>query len=146
MKKLDLGQTISVLANLGVIAGIFFLGLELRQNNELLLQEAQRSRAAAVRENTALIAENAELVVKDEAGDTLTAAESIRMSSMWTGMLISYQTAFRQLPRQAIAVRANGFRRMFATMPSFRETWEQSRDEYEPDFVAFMEENVVGER
>ena len=31
MKKIDLGQTISILANFGVVAGIVFLGIELRQ-------------------------------------------------------------------------------------------------------------------
>ena len=33
MKKLDLGHTIPVFANAGVIAGIVFLGLKLQQNN-----------------------------------------------------------------------------------------------------------------
>jgi hypothetical protein len=37
MKKFDFGQMISILANLGVIAGIVFLGLEIRQNSEALL-------------------------------------------------------------------------------------------------------------
>jgi len=32
MKKIDLGQTITILANVGVIAGIVFLGYEMRQN------------------------------------------------------------------------------------------------------------------
>ncbi len=45
MKNIDLGRTLSVLANLGVITGIVFLGVELRQNNELLVKEAQRARA-----------------------------------------------------------------------------------------------------
>lgn len=36
MKKIDLGQTISILANLGVIVGIVFLLLELRQNTKQL--------------------------------------------------------------------------------------------------------------
>lgn len=36
MKKIDLVQSITILANLGVIAGIVFLGYELRQNNDLL--------------------------------------------------------------------------------------------------------------
>ncbi len=40
MKKLDLSQTIGILANLGVIAGIVFLGVELRQNNDLLEADA----------------------------------------------------------------------------------------------------------
>ena len=40
LKKLDLGQSIGILANVGVIAGIVFLGLELRQHNELMEAEA----------------------------------------------------------------------------------------------------------
>ena len=41
MKKIDLGQTITILANVGVIVGIVFLAIELRQNNELLGQQAR---------------------------------------------------------------------------------------------------------
>jgi len=37
LKKIDLGQAIGILANAGVIAGIVFLGMELRQNNELVV-------------------------------------------------------------------------------------------------------------
>ena len=40
MKKIELGQYITILASLGVIAGIVFLGIELQQNNDLLRQEA----------------------------------------------------------------------------------------------------------
>ena len=36
MKKIDLGQTITILANVGVIAGIVFLAVELQQNNEMI--------------------------------------------------------------------------------------------------------------
>jgi hypothetical protein len=36
MKKIDLGQTITILANIGVIAGIVFLALEVRQNQQTL--------------------------------------------------------------------------------------------------------------
>jgi len=39
MKKIDLGQTITILANLGVIASLVFLGMQVRQ-------EAAASRAA----------------------------------------------------------------------------------------------------
>jgi len=42
MKKIDLGQTITILANVGVIVGIIFLAAELRQNNrQLALQSYQ---------------------------------------------------------------------------------------------------------
>jgi hypothetical protein len=46
MTKVDVGQTIQILANVGVIAGIVFLGFELRQNNALL-QEQARSQFAS---------------------------------------------------------------------------------------------------
>ena len=35
MKKIDLGQTISLLANIGVLVGIVFVGFELRQSNRI---------------------------------------------------------------------------------------------------------------
>ena len=41
MKKIDLGQTITILANVGVIAGIVFLAFELRQNNTFLAEQAR---------------------------------------------------------------------------------------------------------
>ena len=44
MKKIDLGQTINILANVGVIAGIVFLAFELQQNNELLGAQIQAYR------------------------------------------------------------------------------------------------------
>ena len=40
MKKLELGQTIAILANVGVIAGIVFLGYEMRQNTTALKSAA----------------------------------------------------------------------------------------------------------
>ena len=47
MKKIDLGLTISILANVGVIAGIVFLALELQQNNSLLAAQARREQLDA---------------------------------------------------------------------------------------------------
>jgi hypothetical protein len=43
MKKIDFVQTVQILANLGVIAGIAFLALELRQNNELLRSSSRQA-------------------------------------------------------------------------------------------------------
>ena len=41
--ELDIGQVIGIVANLGVIAGIVFLGVELRQNNRLSAAQARYS-------------------------------------------------------------------------------------------------------
>ena len=41
MKNNDLGQAISILANVGEITGIVFLAFELQQNNEALGLQAR---------------------------------------------------------------------------------------------------------
>ncbi len=45
MKKIDLGQTITIVANIGVIAGIVFLGYELRQTQMAMQSQAFQARA-----------------------------------------------------------------------------------------------------
>jgi hypothetical protein len=45
MKKIDVGQMISILANFGVIAGIVFLAMEVRQNTAALDREVALSSA-----------------------------------------------------------------------------------------------------
>ncbi len=45
MKKIDPGQTITILANIGVIAGIVFLGVELRQTQRAMQAQAYQARA-----------------------------------------------------------------------------------------------------
>ena len=41
MRKMSAGQAVQVVANVGVIATILFLAIELRQNNELLDAQTQ---------------------------------------------------------------------------------------------------------
>ena len=48
MKKFDLNQAISVVANLGVIIGLIFLGYEVRQNTSQLRADAGSSINEAV--------------------------------------------------------------------------------------------------
>ena len=50
MKKSDVGQAITVLANLGVIAGIVFLAFEQRHNNELIAAEGRINHVSLQRE------------------------------------------------------------------------------------------------
>jgi hypothetical protein len=55
MKKIDLGQTPSIIANVGVITGIMYLGLELQQNSELLgAQARRRDRRTRARQGAAI--------------------------------------------------------------------------------------------
>ena len=134
-----------IVGTIAVVVTLIYVGIQIRQNNRHLKEEAQRARAQSVRENLRGMADNAEIFVKDLGGETLTAAESYRMNALWMGVLFSYQTSFQQLPREEIMGHANFFRRFFETMQSVRTTWKQNRDTFQSDFVSFMEEHVTGE-
>jgi hypothetical protein len=48
MKKIDLNQGVNTLANLGVIAGIVFLALEINQNSEMMRAQTRNEVANAL--------------------------------------------------------------------------------------------------
>ena len=50
MRKIDLGQTFQILANVGVIAGIVFLGIELRRNTDAMRSQTVHSFQAEFRQ------------------------------------------------------------------------------------------------
>ena len=50
MKKIDLGQIITIIANVGVIAGIVFVALEVRQTRDAILGATYLARASAQEE------------------------------------------------------------------------------------------------
>ena len=72
-KSISLGQLLETIASLGVIAGIIFLGFELRQNNEMLVVQAEM--AVSENQTATLLAivlapELIELMLKDEQSRT----------------------------------------------------------------------------
>ena len=101
MKRIDFGQAVNTLANIGVIAGIVFLGFELRQNNELLQSQARSNldqNRVAMQQN---LIENAggiaDLVFKARAGETLSGAEGWRLVVRRNSMLLSFQSMYREI-------------------------------------------------
>ncbi len=100
MKRIELGQAISIVANIGVIAGIVFLGIELRQNNELMAAQARQ----ASFENNRQFAENlfenpnlAEILAKVETGEETSPAEDIQLYGVGLYTLRSFEFAYREL-------------------------------------------------
>ena len=146
---MTLDQFANIAEILGVTIVIFtlvFLSLQIQQNNKLMAGEAQRSRSQSAGLSMGAIAENGELaaiIIKDLNGETLNAVEALRMKWMWMRQLWGYQTSFQQLPRVEIEAMANLFRRNFEAMPSFRTSWEEIRDTFQPDFVQYLEEKFA---
>jgi hypothetical protein len=90
MKQVDLGQTISIFANIGVIAGIVFLGFELRQNQRLSMAETRSSIAETIVSLQSLRAIDPAFLNVDSkvrAGEVLTSTEirqfALMQSAYW---------------------------------------------------------------
>ena len=149
MKKIDLGQAISIFANVGVIAGIVFLGIELRQNNELSRAEAQRARAAIVSENFRSVTENPEIasvLLRDSQGESLTDLELFQARSFWLSTLTTAELIYAQSIPSELPRTVQRLRRFSSTYPEYRKVWSEREGEFDEAFVAWMNENVINSR
>lgn len=85
MKKLDFGQAITVLANLGVLIGILLLVYELAQNREMIRGQTRNSVAEMLVNLLSLEVGDpgiAEIQVKHRSGEPLTAIEFERFQAL----------------------------------------------------------------
>ena len=149
MKKIDLGQSLSVLANLGVIIGIAFLAVELAQNNDLI--EFQMANDIATRRNaiTDLVLENpeyVELMAKD-VGE-LTDVQRDQLTLLGVRLFLNMESLYDDLTRGvADEGYTNRVLREIYWRPRLnygaRIAWDTFKRRGDPAFVAWMEENVI---
>jgi hypothetical protein len=156
MKKIDLGQAISLLANLGVIGGLIFLGFELRQNNLLLNVEARAETLRAVIDNESEPYRNHEVAVllaKNARGEPLDDVERIKMESLATATFLNFYWQWVEvnagtLPVDGYSLAA--WRRIYrGDGPKgdihLDEAWPNMRQNLNPEFVDFFEQNVIAD-
>jgi len=142
MKKIDLSEAVHILTNIVVIAGIVFLGIELAQNNELMVAEGQFNRLFVATETATIVAENpalANLLVKATNNEELTQSEQLRLNMYNYRVLMNMQWTFRELPRSDLPIET--WRRN-AAQPYRRQYWEKREAEFYPEFVRFMKESA----
>jgi len=61
LKEIDLGQTVTILANVGVLAGLLLLAFELNQNRQMMEAQTRHEMAQSIVEQLGEIASNADL-------------------------------------------------------------------------------------
>ena len=146
-------ETAEVLGVVGIIAGIVFLGFELRQNNELMAADARFNQLSIRTDIWAVLADSPELVaylVKDRNGETLTSEEELRLNSFWMRTLLNLEWQYVELPENIDSWTA-GHRRNYESYGSLRRTWEgggagsraAGRHNFNPGFVEFYEQTIV---
>lgn len=75
MQKIDLGQTIQIIANVGVIGGLIFVGLQLRQDRDIAIIDSVQSTSSARISWSEAMAASSDVWVRGLADEPLTAAE-----------------------------------------------------------------------
>jgi len=150
MKKIDLGQTITILANLGVIAGIVFLGVELRQNNELMEAQARSNVSERLIGLAEALYQNPELaaaLTKSRNDQDLSDVEEEMLYAFDLRRLRGYETQYREFREGVVdSIDASFWRSGFhggSAGRSLSYTWERAKPGLSPDFIEWMEENVV---
>ena len=150
MKKIELGQTITILANVGVIAGIVFLAVELRQNNELLAAEARANQFFQARmptiEQLNTNPELTQILYKIENRETVSPEELYQFRWFARGLFIRWQWQFGEYEQGFIdkeRLPLSSWRSWFRQYPEILNEWEAAAG-LTPEFEQFIEEEVIG--
>lgn len=153
MKKIDLGQMISILANLGVIAGIVFLAFELRQNNAALESQSRLGHAEKRSEYFTRLSTDPILMpimAKDRTRQPLDDIEESRLLAHYTAMFIVWQWEWEEHERGRLELPEEGWRGAFGaredsmgSRAGVRRAWELNRPGLQPGFVEYMESRIL---
>ncbi len=148
MRKVDLGQALGILANFGVIAGIVFLGYELRQNNELMRFDAEYLHFQnRIYPHQAVLEEGglAETLAKVQKNAVLDDTERVRMDAYYGWMYRAFEWEHSQAGRGFLeAIPLDRWAQMTRENQYAREHREwYSENVASPEFLEFMDRDVL---
>ena len=150
MNTESLNRWLTLAANLGVIAGIVFLAIELRQNNDLLAADARFNRLQLSWNGWQSLAEHGDLtdlIVATRNGEILEESAQVRVDAVSMRILITMEWSYRELPpdsperlymRGALQDVLSG-----TGIGADLRVWESRKSGFDPDFVQWVEENLL---
>ena len=138
-------------ANLGVIAGIIFLAIEIQQNNEILQDQSRLSVLENQKDWTFFLAgsdENISLLYGSLNSEELTEVQKLRRENLIGGMMATWRWEFEQLGRERIGfdqLPVEAYRFYFKQVAINPEEWDVQKSKAPPEdaFIHFIEENVA---
>ncbi len=147
MKKIDVGQTVGILANLGVLAGIVFLAYEVRQSTFVTRLSTAESFTATLSEIELFIVGDPEftrLLLKGIEGEALSTEDALRLELFYRSVLRVWQTGHYQYLSSALDEglwegQRQGYLSTLARDQGLQSNWRQNLARYTPEFNEFME-------
>jgi len=151
LKKIDLGQTLQLLGNAGVIVGILLLVYELNQNRQMMQAQTRNAISETIVDRLLGEADNPDLAainLKAEAGEIMTALEARRYQLIWQATFrywenVNYQYRNGLYDDSEYLAHREAWRQL-ASDPHVRDLWCERRSRYADEFVAEMD-GLLGE-
>jgi hypothetical protein len=145
MKKIELGQTIGILANIGVIAGIVFLGYELRQNTSVALATASQNMANAESQLLEQLFDYPEVIFLFSKPE-LTDEEVVRLYAFLVVWARTYESHWSQYQAGVVdeetLLRYEGAFITGLSFPRNRNWWRGSSNGFDQRFRARIDERL----
>jgi hypothetical protein len=130
LKNLNLGQAIQVLANVGVLAGIIFLAVEVRQNQASMEEDRNLNALVVFSDFREVVSQSEQLSkiwVDGLSGEELAPVEMLRFNFLCANYLWAYWSNYQRFESQnnnaAIRGSINSLRRQLADSTGLRECW-----------------------
>jgi hypothetical protein len=149
MIKIRAADAVSIIANIGVLAGLGFLGWEIRQNTQAIEGATMQSFADQSLELSLVGVENPELrIAFARAGrglEFVTPEDNSVLTWWYTGLLRVAENRYRQAAVGTLPDTypfASGSRRALRN-PYFGEFWRANRDDYPTDFAEWVDANLI---
>jgi hypothetical protein len=149
MKKRDVGPVLAILANAGVIASIFFLEMQLRQNNELMDAERRFNRLEISTGSVTLLATTPSLAAAVAKFDDPTAAiddlqltpgDYTQVRAYYSRVIRNQEWTYSELPKSELPVQEW---KSLARRRSWRVSWAAEKNARDEGFVEWMEGNIL---
>jgi hypothetical protein len=150
-----IGAIGKVLGAVGVIATLGYLAFQLRQNNKLLSAQARYSLRVLSSDvaDSVMAPHVLEATHKYAAGEDVTPAErsatflgALKIIELWEWQHREYRAGTLQLEELPVEAWRIWYRGEAQVPIPVRGVWEARKSALNPDFIEFMEQNVVNER
>ena len=148
MKKIDLGRSVGVLANLGVLAGILLVVFELNQNREMMRAQTRHDISSEFVGIMISVANNeqlANLIRRGDLGEELTFDEQYRYERYTRGMFrywenVHYQYRLGLYDELEFVKQRAAWQAYLARSKGGVARWCSVRDQFSPDYRREMDE------
>ena len=151
MKKIELGQALGILANVGVLFGILLLVYELTQNREMMRAQTRNELSRGLTEllgGTNLNGELADIIIRANHGEDLTDRESFMLGTRnelviryWEN--VHYQYRLGMYDESEFSRHRDTMEAVIAENLSLADFWCRERMLYSEPFMLMLDDLLV---